>query len=371
MNHFTNQSRSRFTRTGVTLALALLGAAVLTLALKLSSGPVTAQAAIYFVDSRNGDDSIGQPTRDRPWRSLSRLGGVSLDAGDAVKLRSGSRWSEPLSITGSGVSGRPVSVSRYGDGRPPVVTGVADCVVISGEYVHVSGIAADRCGNAGFTINGSFNTVRYSRATRSAIGIFASASSSNATISRNYIARNNKMITLTPSPETDDAGAFGVLLHGVAASVAYNTIVGHSAFSHDFGRDGSAVEVYGATFSRIHHNLSTGNLTFVELGHSATADTVISRNTIRSRRPRHSGLITRGPNEEFGPVHRTTFAHNKVILKGRHSAGFICSAGCGPEIATIVGNYFDVNGSGGFADYPPKMSGNKFVNGQLDVESER
>lgn len=369
MSHFTN--RTRFSRTGAMVAFALLGAAALTLALKLSGGPVTASAAVYYVDSRNGDDSIGLPTRDRPWRSLSRLGGVRLDAGDAVKLRSDSRWNEQLLIMGNGISGRPVKVSRYGEGRPPVVTGVADCVVISGDHVHVSGIAADRCGNAGFTINGSFDTVRYSRATRSAIGVFAAGSSRNATISRNYIARNNKMITLTTSPETDDSGAFGVLLHGVSASVAYNTIVGHNAFSHDFGRDGSAVEVYGATFTRIHHNHSTDNLTFVELGHSATADTVISRNTIRSRRPRQSGLITRGPDEEFGPVYRTTFAHNKVVLKGRDSAGFICSAGCGPEIATIVGNYFDVNGSGGFADYPPKMSGNKFVSGQLDIESER
>lgn len=362
---------ARNVRLGFLLTIALLAAVALTLALKLSAGPVTASAATYYVDSRSGDDSVGQPTVTQPWRSLGRLGGVRLDPGDTVKLRSGSRWSEQLSIDSDGIDGRPVRVARYGKGKPPVITGVADCVVISGAYVHVSGIVADRCGNAGFTINGYGDAVRFSRATRSAIGIFATSTSRDATISRNYIARNNKMFTLTRRPKWDDAGAFGVLLHGVSADVGYNRIIGQVAFSYDFGRDGSAVEVYGAKLSRIHHNRATDNLTFIELGNSETADTTISRNTIRSDKPRYTGLITRGPDERFGPVYRTTFAHNKVLLSGRDSVGFICSAGCGPKIATIVDNLFDVNGSGGYADYPPKMSGNRFVDGPLDIKSER
>lgn len=360
----------RTARIGVSLAAALIAALVLVLVLKLSIGPATASAATYYVDSQRGDDAVGRPTAARPWRSLARLDGVRLGPGDIVKLRSGSRWREQLKLATDGIDGRPVRVTHYGEGRLPVITGVADCVVISGAYVHVAGIAADRCGNAGFAISGYRDAVRRNRATRSAIGIFAMGSSRRAVISRNYIARNNKMIALTKRPKWDDSGAFGVLLHGTSADVGYNTIVGQSAFSYDFGRDGSAIEVYGAKRSRIHHNRSTDNLTFVEMGDSETSDTMISRNTIRSTKPRYSGMITRGAEERFGPVRRTTFTGNRVLLSGHDSIGFVCAAGCGPEIAVITDNYFDVNGSGGFADHPPRISGNTFVDGQLEIESE-
>ncbi|MFY9263898.1 MAG: right-handed parallel beta-helix repeat-containing protein [Solirubrobacterales bacterium] len=343
----------------------------LVFALRMAGDSPEAGAQTYYLDSRNGDDTVEWPTPKSPWRSFARLMSVRLGPGDVVKLRSGSVWREQLRVTGSGTDGRPIAIGRYGKGERPRITGSRDCVVISGDNVRVSGLVVDRCGNAAFTLSGYRDSVRHSRLTRSAIGVYATASSRGADIWRNYIARNNIMFTNTREPKSDDAGAFGVLLHGVGAEVAYNTIDGHSAASFDFGRDGSAVELYGAKDSRIHHNRASNNQAFVELGLAGTAGNVVSRNTITSNRPGQYGLITRGPDEQFGPVLDTKFERNRLTMTGRGSIGFVCSGGCGPEVATFTDNVFDIEGDGGFADFRPRMSGNIFRNGKLEIGSER
>ncbi|MFY9487535.1 MAG: right-handed parallel beta-helix repeat-containing protein [Solirubrobacterales bacterium] len=365
-------STNRITRVWWLLMLTAIFLAVLVFAMRVAGDSPEASAETYYFDSIRGDDAVPRSTEKSPWKTLGRLTGVRLKPGDAVKLRSGSVWREELVLDDSGAEGAPITVTRWGKGAAPRITKVRDCVTVTGSWVHISGVNAERCGNAAFTLSGTRNAVRYSRATRSAIGVFATESSKFALISRNYIARNNIMFANTPQPTTDDAGAFGVLLHGVGAEVAYNTIVGHDAFSYDFKRDGSAVELYGATDSRIHHNKAFRNHTFVELGKAGTANNTISRNRIETKKANQYGLITRGAADtSFGPVLNTIFAFNKLKMTGRNSHGFVCSSGCTPEIATIMNNRFDVNGTGGFADFSPKLSGNVFVGGKLDIESER
>lgn len=363
-------SHSKLLRFALPAAIFLV-VLVAALVWRMSTGAGTADASTYYLDSKSGDDAAAGDSEVSPWRTFGRLSDVRLRPGDAVMLRAGSVWSEQLTISDNGADGNPIKVGRYGKGSPPRITAVRDCVTVTGDWVAISGLHADKCEMAGFELHGAGDSVRYSRATRSAIGIFALKSSSGAVISRNYVGYNNRMYALTREPRTDDAGAFGVLLHGSGANVGYNTINGHSAFSYDFWRDGSAVEVYGATGSRIHHNKARNNHAFIELGLAGSADNSISRNTITSNRPRQFGLVTRGGDEEFGPVVRTTFTRNKLLMTGRSSIGFVCSAGCGPEVLTLTYNTFDVNGEGGFADHAPKMRGNRFLDGELDIESRR
>jgi len=54
---------------------------------------------------------------------------------------------------------------------------------------------------------------------------------------------------------TSDAGAIGIALLGDDNEVAYNTISGSNMCSPFYGRDGTAVEVYGGQRNRIHHNI--------------------------------------------------------------------------------------------------------------------
>lgn len=359
-------------RSRILLPVALVALAVVAvLVWRLSAGADPANASVYYFDNVLGDDAAAGYSENTPRRSLSRISDLRLRPGDSVKLRAGSVWKETLVIDDSGIDGRPITIGSYGDGKPPRITAVRDCVIVNGDWVSITGVHVDGCEMAGFELRGKGDSVRHSRATRNAIGVWAADTSDGAVVARNYLGYNNHMYTLTRSPDWDDAGAFGVLLHGRGAEVGYNTIVGHSAFSYDFGRDGSAVEVYGATRSKIHHNKSHNNNTFIELGLKGTADNTISRNTITSNRPRQHGLVTRGGEERFGPVLRTTFTRNKLKMTGRQSVGFTCSAGCGRSILTLTYNRFDINGEGGFADRSPKMRGNRFVRGKLDIESRR
>jgi hypothetical protein len=84
-------------------------------------------------------------------------------------------------------------------------------------------------------------------------------------VTGNVIRDNNRMSVNTPGGD-DDSGAFGVLLQGHGTEVSFNTISGHDTASYDYGRDGAAVEVYGATGSNVHHNLAFDNDAFSELG---------------------------------------------------------------------------------------------------------
>ncbi len=54
----------------------------------------------YFVDARNGSDGqAGSFTA--PWKSLAKLGGIRLQAGEAIYLRCGSVWRESLTLQAS------------------------------------------------------------------------------------------------------------------------------------------------------------------------------------------------------------------------------------------------------------------------------
>lgn len=353
------------------LAATLLVAVLAVLAVRMVTGAQRADAAVYYFDNVFGDDVAAGYSEKTPRRSLDRLWDVDLRPGDSVMLRAGTVWSEQLYIEASGTAERPIKIGTYGDGAPARITGDQNCVVVTGDWVAIRGVHADGCQMAGFELHGTGDSVRDSRATNNAIGVFAVKGSIGARISDNYIAGNNRMYTLTRSPRWDDAGALGVLLQGANAVVDHNTIKNQSAFSYDFGRDGSAIEIYGATDSLIHHNTATNNQTFVELGLDGTKDNSITFNRVKSSKPRADGLVTRGAQERFGPVAGTDFSHNRVTLRGHKSTGFTCSAGCSRKILSLFYNVFDVNGNGGFADRPPKMRGNRFLDGELDIESRR
>jgi len=86
-----------------------------------------------------------------------------------------------------------------------------------------------------------------------AAGIVVRRGAAGNSLVHNQIIRNNLMSVLTERPSNDDSGAFGILLQGDRTEVAHNTISGSDAFSFDYRRDGSAIEVFGARGSRIHH----------------------------------------------------------------------------------------------------------------------
>ena len=108
--------------------------------------------------------------------------------------------------------------------------------------------------------------MRYSQATGLTHGVKIASGAHHITIVNNVFAGNNLMYTLDASNPSNDAGANGIVLEGDDNEIAYNQISGSDACSFDFGRDGSAIEVFGGQRNRVHHNTATNNATFTELG---------------------------------------------------------------------------------------------------------
>ncbi|MBS1828856.1 MAG: right-handed parallel beta-helix repeat-containing protein [Acidobacteria bacterium] len=82
-----------------------------------------AQPATYYVDAAQGRDAAQGTTPSSAWQSLAKVNAAALSAGDRILLKSGSRWSGQLIIPSSGAPGKPIVVSRYGDGALPRIDG--------------------------------------------------------------------------------------------------------------------------------------------------------------------------------------------------------------------------------------------------------
>lgn len=78
----------------------------------------------YF--SGQGDDANTGLSKASPWRSLSKLEGIPLGAGDSVFLERGSVFFGTLSIQGRGREDNEIYAGAYGTGKNPVITGTAE-----------------------------------------------------------------------------------------------------------------------------------------------------------------------------------------------------------------------------------------------------
>lgn len=317
-------------------------------------------ARAYYV-SPSGSDS-GPGTAAKPWRSTARVRSAALAPGSQVLFRRGGTWRTQLVVERSGRAGQPIVVGAYGGGAMPRFT-ASECIKIKGSFVVVTGLHADRCRRAGITVQGDNVTVRGSRATRNMAGIEVDDSSSRARITRNAVINNNRMEVDTPGGHNDH-GAFGILLHGDSTVVDHNVIRGSDAHSYDYGRDGAAIEIYGASRNRIIGNIAVDNQTFTELGDRRSTGNVFIANVVRSRLATSTFLITKGGQSGYGPITGTRAYHNTVVLTGGQSQGFVCSSGCTRSILRLRNNIIQARWKVGYADGPVDEDYNLYAGGQ-------
>ena len=311
--------------------------------------PPRAPTTLY-VDSALGDDLADGTTPDAALRSLDAVTSAVLVPGDRVLLRRGAAWTGMLHVSESGTSGLPIVVGAYGDGAPPRISGASTCLDLVGSHLHVAELHLDACGYAGVGVSGDDNRLQRSVVSSSSVGVYVRASAEGTVVTDNVIRDNNRMTVLTADKAGDDSGAMGVLLHGDRTEVAYNTISGSDAFSYDYGRDGAAIEVYGGRGSSIHHNTAIDNDAFAELGNPRSADSTFAYNVVRSALPTSTFVVTRGAGSAYGPVLRTRLVNNTVLMTGAEGQGFVCHAGCGPDILTMRNNVIKATWKVGYAD---------------------
>ena len=317
----------------------------------------------YYLDSDHGDDDNPGTSAAEAWRTLDKASQAPLAPGDRLLLKRGGNWTGSLKLSRSGTSDLPIVIGAYGRGNLPRIHDGSSCLVLSGAYLVLRKIHADGCSWAGIEIVGTANRVEESLITRNVAGIHVGPGATNNRILRNELQDNNRMSVLTQSPTDDDSGAFGVLLQGDGTEVAYNTISGSNAFSYDYGHDGAAVEVYGGQRNHIHHNLAIDNVAFSEFGNARSADNTFAYNVVRSSLTAAVFLVTRGAISGYGPVLRTTLYNNSVVLTGASSQGFVCDAGCGPDILTMRNNIIQAVCKVGYADAPFDEDHNLYFGG--------
>jgi len=323
----------------------------------------------YYVDSTHGSDRAAGTSKQAAWRSLSKVNGATLRPGDAVLLRRGGVWRSGMKLMASGKSGKPIHVGSYGQGKLPRIGDpqVTNCVLVAGSFVRIRRLHLDNCSWAGIEVAGDSDRVERSLVTHNAAGVDVEASAVRTQVVNNRIVDNNKMVVLTVTPTNDDSGAFGVALHGDRSKIAWNRISGSDAFSYDYGRDGSAVEIYGGRHNQIDHNIAINNHDFTELGKPSSVDNTFAYNLVRSRLRTSAFLVTRGGQSKLGPVRGTRAYNNTVYLTGARGEGFVCYAGCRPGILRMRNNIVYARWKVGYADAPFDENNDLFWGGPLQT----
>jgi 3-phytase len=316
------------------------------------SPTATTSTVTYYVDAVTGSDTNAGTTPQAAWKTLTKANTVTLAPGTAILLARGSTFSGALRPEGSGSSTAPAVIAAYGSGAAPVVRDSSTCVTVAGSFVAVRHLEVRACSWAGIAISGSSNTVESNLVTDTAAGLYVKPGAHEQQAAAQPARRQQPHVGPHFDVDLRRLRRFGVLLRGDNNEVAYNTISGSDAFSYDYGRDGAAIEIYGAVGNHIHHNVAVDNDAFSELGDPRSADNVFAYNEVRSSLETSVFLVTRGAGSSYGPVFRTTVYNNTVLFTGALSQGFVCHAGCSAAILTMRNNVIQAVAKVGYADAP-------------------
>lgn len=127
--------------------------------------PITAHAAIYYVDAEVGSDALNglaaSPTSDTsgPWRTLARIASQTLLPGDSVLLKCGQVWRESLEVKSSGSSTQPIKVGSHPTNcaDKPLIEGAipipAHNWVTDNGAIYAASLPFTLVGNGGFSAN--------------------------------------------------------------------------------------------------------------------------------------------------------------------------------------------------------------------------
>lgn len=96
---------------------------VLLAAVLVSPGALVSAATVYYIDSKNGADEHDGVSVQSPWRTVGKIGALTLRGGDQVLLKRGSTFSQTLKINKAlGSLENPAIVDAYGTGANPIIS---------------------------------------------------------------------------------------------------------------------------------------------------------------------------------------------------------------------------------------------------------
>jgi hypothetical protein len=120
---------------------------LLLTSLLLIVGSLAEAATTYFVSSAGNDRDDGL-TPDTAWKSLAKVSRQALEPGDSVRFRAGDVFEGQLTISSSGTADAPIQITRFGEGKKPLLMGgngrrgapVATILVEDQDNLAISGL---------------------------------------------------------------------------------------------------------------------------------------------------------------------------------------------------------------------------------------
>jgi len=101
---------------------------------------LSAEAAVYYVDGANGNDSNTGLSESAALRTAERVSSLTLAPGDRVLFRRGQSYSGDLDVDDDGSDANPIVIGAWGSGNAPVLSGMT----IRSDYVVVEDLIVDR-----------------------------------------------------------------------------------------------------------------------------------------------------------------------------------------------------------------------------------
>jgi parallel beta-helix repeat protein len=282
--------------------------------------PTPAPAGAYYVSTSGSDSNPG--TSAAPWRTVQKAADT-VPAGATVIVRSGTYAG--FTVTRSGTPSDPTVFQADSAGSAPVLDGSInsrlEVVKLSNVHdVRISGFAITGAAGGnwqgagvltnnadGIVISGnvirdnhSFGvhvasstdvTVRDNDISGNEVGVQVKTGGEGTRILDNLVHENDQMLRNTPGGG-DDAGAAGLVFLKSTGHVLVsgNSIWGNRAASADYGWDGSAFEIYGASNVTMTDNVAWDNENVLETG---TDTGVLCSNNVFARNVAY-GATTQG-----------------------------------------------------------------------------
>jgi parallel beta-helix repeat protein len=242
-----------------------------------------------YVSPTGSDDAPG--TFEQPWRTLQHAADVAV----------GAVWVRDGRYAGFKVR-RPGITFRAYPGETPVIAGGPDTVnvvwvyrtraitiqgftvtgasVKAGAGIHVSesddvliadNVIRDNTSYGIRTWHATNVVIRRNEVTGNEEGMRISYTAGGTRVLDNDVHHNDHLVVNTASPANDDHGAVGIVFLKTTGPVLArgNRVWGNRGPSHDYGYDGGAFEIFGASDVTITGNLMWDNKHVMETG---TAD---------------------------------------------------------------------------------------------------
>ena len=89
------------------------------------SGTGTTTTTTYYVSNCGtvGSDSNNGTSPSTPWLTIAKVNSSTFNPGDTIEFHDGCTWREELNLPSPGTASNPITVSTYGSGNPPIISG--------------------------------------------------------------------------------------------------------------------------------------------------------------------------------------------------------------------------------------------------------